>query len=443
MKKILIILFMSVLLLSSLQVSFALEDSNVVNTQSNKQQNLKLEISIPEAKFIQVLNENIQKRKIESEERSSWGNFITAFGSVLSVIILIISGIWGYHKFNQERKDKQFIELSNQASSKSSLEKSNAISSLPLLISNNKLKFKHSYKSLNEYLNCYYKKNPYTRESVSIIFNTLIHNSKTTSQEKHAEYSVIRIACSEAFSEITQKTLNKNIKIRTSSGLPRTVVSAVCLDDKKIFKMKFHKVDLTGASLNCAEILQSDLTTSRLDYADLTNSSFIGSCLCRSTLENAILQNANFNSTDLSYCNLMDANLEFCDFTSANLYQTEFINCKNIAKADFTDCVISKESFDTLRKAGVKKYLFKDIKDINLPDSKFIFKLFPDLRNKIDIGILKIDYTISKPADKKSLEKFLAEESLEKTLISKNKSKADSENVVKNPFDSLFGEENG
>ena len=420
MKKNLILCFISsFLILTSLQAYSAVKSYNSINIKDNKEQNIKLEIRIPDIKLLQIPNKELEKKKIESEERSSWGSIITAIGSAASAILLIIGGISGYLKFNQERKDKQFIELSNKASSKSSLEKSNAISSLPLLIGYDKPKYKKSYNNLSEYLNQYYEKNPYAKESVSIIFNTLIHNSKTTSQEKHSEYSVIRIACSEALSEITQKSLNEKIIIEDEH--PRCVISAICLDNKKIFKTKFHKIDLTGASLNGTEILQSDLTNSTFDYADLSNASFIGSNFCRSSFKNAKLKSANLNSTDLSYSDLSDVNLELCDFTSSNLYQAKFDNCKNTIKADFTDSIMSKDDFDFIKKEGVKKYLFIELKTSNSHDAEFIYKLFPDLRNKSDIGILDVDYKASSPLDKSLKEEMLKKEEIKKNLLNKKK----------------------
>lgn len=440
MKKNLILLFISMfILLSALQASYALENSYKADIKKKENQNIKLEISTPEIKLIHNLDKETERRKVKAEEKTAQGNIIKAWGSVISTILLILGGIGAIYKYFKDREDaelnkknQQFIELLNRASSTNHLEKSNAISSLPLLIGHNKIKYKKTYVNLDEYLKCYHKQNPYIRETISIIFNALLH------QEKNIEESVITIACSESLSEITRKSLNNNVTVKTKSDDTRQLVSAICFDDKKLIKTKFHKIDLTGSSLRGIEILQSELTNSKLNYTDLSYASFIGSNFCRSDIQNAILKNSNFNSSDLSYCKLSGSNLRLCDFTSANLYQADFSGCTNILDADFTDCIIDKKNYDFIRDKGVKYYSFYEFKASNAPEAEFIYTLFPDLQNKDNVGLLQNENENYKSLYEEA--KIKDEETAENPLVQKKWSIFGFDIQITNPlYDRLGG----
>ncbi|HBH18489.1 MAG TPA: hypothetical protein DDX14_06065 [Cyanobacteria bacterium UBA9579] len=177
------------------------------------------------------------------------------------------------------------------------------------------------YDSANKYIKEYCKEYPYVKESVNIILNTLLIESKRTTSSLVEENSLIKLVCCEALSDITNNSLDKLDYLDTKNF---NNYSGIYLYNRILDGIYLHNVNLSYAYLRHTSFKDATITKSNLDNSNLHHANFTG---------------ANLNNTRLVQCNLKKAN-----FTGANLIWAE-LEYSNLVEANFSNVVADNCNF--------------------------------------------------------------------------------------------------
>lgn len=312
------------------------------------------------------------------------GTFLTGSAAIL----VIIPGIWKYFKEQEiqekNRKDGQFITLSERASSNEVLIKLNAISTFPIFadLSRNNA-YKVNFKNSDEYLYNLHKINLYLKESIDIIINILFIeaqlNSRIKDEFKNAESHIIEIACVKALNEINQRTL-KNLKV----GNSYKPVSIIDLSNTILRGIQIPHVDFRNANLSSSDLAFVDLTGAKLSGINLNNVNLQSTVFSYSNLDKANLSNATISLSNFTNANLQGANLS----NIHRIYRSDFAGA-NLIDTDFTDTEFEKSFIDLALINNIEK-MSVYLKNQNLGYLDFENATLDDLK-KYDIDESKKD----------------------------------------------------
>lgn len=99
---------------------------------------------------------------------------------------------------------------------------------------------------------------------------------------------------------------------------------------------KFVQTDLAGSNLTEANLTKADLTEASIDSADLQNANLQGADLTEADLDSADLQNASLQEANLTKIGLENANLENANLQRANLTKAS-LKSANLEKANLEE----------------------------------------------------------------------------------------------------------
>jgi hypothetical protein len=159
-------------------------------------------------------------------------------------------------------------------------------------------------------------------------------------------------------------------------------------------KTHFEPVDLSGANLSKAILINAELDGVTLENANLVSAHLGGAQLSNANLRGANLAAANLNGTklirtNLSGANLQDANLDNVNFLAATLKNARLINAR-LGLANFTGADLSGADLRGAR-LGIANFSSANLTDVNLKDANLFHTKFADcdLRKVIGLDSIK------------------------------------------------------
>lgn len=275
------------------------------------------------------------------------------FVIISSLLTLLAGFITAKRLFNSyliHKKEERFIQLTGRAGSNNPLISINAILSFPIFAK--QASFPTEDKFIGNFLDEYYSKNPFVKETINIIMYTLISESQKHKDTETRTTTIIEKACRDAISDINRITIYESQK----HGLLRSILS-------------LKNIDLSGVYLERADLSYATLTSSTLEFANLKAAKLYRAYFENADLSNTILAKANLNESTLknaqiSFSDLHEATLINADLTKANLASAKLVkadlNTAKLVEADFTNADLSRANLTKvdLTNADLTKAVF-------------------------------------------------------------------------------------